>query len=44
MIWATVAHVAVGSLAFASAIALAMIYWHETPSELKMAHGGVAIA
>jgi heme A synthase len=43
MIWFTVAHVAVGALAFGSAIILALVvYWH--PSEPQMVHGGMAVA
>ena len=43
MVWFTVAHVAVGSLAFGAAIVLALVvYWH--PSEPEMVHGGMAVA
>ena len=45
MIWATVAHVAVGSLAFGAAIALAMIvYRHDKPARPESSPGGIAAA
>jgi heme A synthase len=43
MVWFTVAHVAIGTLAFGSAIVLALVvYWH--PSDSEMVHGGMAVA
>jgi cytochrome c oxidase assembly protein subunit 15 len=43
MVWFTVAHVAVGSLAFGAAIVLALVvYWH--PHEESELQGGTAIA
>ena len=43
MVGFTVAHVAIGALAFGSAIVLALVvYWH--PSESEMVHGGMAVA
>ena len=43
MVWLTVAHVAVGSLAFGAAIVLALVvYWH--PHEGSEFQGGTAIA
>ncbi len=45
MIWATVAHVAAGSLAFGAAIALAiMVYRHDKPTRPDLARGGMAVA
>jgi cytochrome c oxidase assembly protein subunit 15 len=45
MIWATVAHVAAGSLAFGAAIALAMrVYRHDKPTRPNLARGGMAVA
>jgi cytochrome c oxidase assembly protein subunit 15 len=45
MIWATVAHVAAGSLAFGAAIALAMrVYRHDKPARPDSSPGGVAVA
>jgi cytochrome c oxidase assembly protein subunit 15 len=45
MIWATVAHVAAGSLVFGAAIALAMIvYCHDEPARPALARGGMAVA
>jgi cytochrome c oxidase assembly protein subunit 15 len=45
MIWATVAHVAFGSLAFGAAIALAMIvYRNDKPARPDSSPGGVAVA
>ena len=45
MIWSTVAHVAVGSLAFGAAIAMAMVvYWHPKPRQTDLLHGGMAVA
>jgi heme A synthase len=45
MIWATVAHVAVGSLAFGAAIALAMIvYRNDEPARPDASPGGMAVA
>ena len=45
MIWATVAHVAVGSLAFGAAIALAMrLYRHDKPTPPDSSPGGGAVA
>ncbi len=45
MIWATVAHVAVGSLAFGAAIALAMmVFRHDEPARPDLARGGMAVA
>jgi cytochrome c oxidase assembly protein subunit 15 len=44
MVWFSVAHVAVGSLAFAAAVALAMVvYWHEHSLGSEL-HGGMAVA
>ena len=44
MIWATVAHVAAGSLAFGAAIALAMrVYRHDKPTRSDLARGGMAV-
>jgi cytochrome c oxidase assembly protein subunit 15 len=43
MVWFTVAHVAIGTLAFGSAIILALVvYWH--PSDSETVHGGMAVA
>jgi cytochrome c oxidase assembly protein subunit 15 len=43
MVWFTVAHVAVGSLAFGASIVLALVvYWH--PHEGSELEGGIAIA
>ena len=45
MIWATVAHVAVGSLAFGAAISLAMrVYRHDEPARPDSSPGGMAVA
>ena len=45
MIWATVAHVAAGSLAFGAAISLAMIvYRHDKSTRPDLASGGMAVA
>lgn len=45
MVGFTVAHVAVGSLAFGAAVALALlVYGQARPAEVELAHGGVAIA
>ncbi|MGA3015839.1 MAG: COX15/CtaA family protein [Bryobacteraceae bacterium] len=45
MIWATVAHVAVGSLAFGAAISLAMIVSRrDKPTRPDLARGGMAVA
>jgi cytochrome c oxidase assembly protein subunit 15 len=44
MVWFSVAHVAVGTLAFGAAVALAMIVYRHPRSEPAMAHGGIVIA
>ena len=44
MVWFTVAHVAVGSLALGAAVALAMIVYRQPPNEAVMANGGIVIA
>jgi heme a synthase len=44
MVWFTVAHVAVGSLAFGAAVVLAMVYRQTQPMETELAHGGMVAA
>jgi hypothetical protein len=44
MVWFSVAHVAVGSLAFGAAVALAMIVYCQPRSETVMANRGIVIA
>ncbi len=44
MIWFSVAHVAVGSLAFGAAVALAMIVYRQPRSEAAPVNGGIVIA
>jgi cytochrome c oxidase assembly protein subunit 15 len=44
MVWFTVAHVAVGSLALGAAVALAMIVYRQPRPEAVMANGGIVIA
>jgi cytochrome c oxidase assembly protein subunit 15 len=44
MVWFSVAHVAVGTLAFGAAIALAIIVHRHPSSEPAMAQGGIVIA
>ncbi len=44
MVWFTVAHVAVGSLAFGAAVVLATISGQTDPMEAELAHGGVVVA
>jgi len=44
MVWFTVAHVAVGSLALGAAVALSMIVYRQPRNEAVMANGGIAIA
>jgi len=45
MVWFTVAHVAVGSLAFGAAVALALIVYRDArPADAALAHGGMAVA
>jgi cytochrome c oxidase assembly protein subunit 15 len=45
MIWATVAHVAAGSLAFGAAVSLAMrVYRHDKPTRPDLARGGMTVA
>lgn len=44
MVWFSVAHVAVGSLAFGAAVALAMIVYRHPRNEAVLAQGGIVIA
>lgn len=44
MVWFTVAHVAVGSLAFGAAVVLAMVSRQANPMEAELAHGGMVVA
>ena len=45
MVWFTVAHVAVGALAFGAGVVLAMQYTGSAhPLEAELAHGGMAVA
>uniref|UniRef100_Q01YC1 Cytochrome oxidase assembly n=1 Tax=Solibacter usitatus (strain Ellin6076) TaxID=234267 RepID=Q01YC1_SOLUE len=44
VVWFTVAHVAVGSLALGAAVALAMIVYRQPRNQAVMANGGIAIA
>ena len=44
MVWFSVAHVAVGSLAFGAAVALAMIVYRHPRPEAAMANRGIVIA
>ena len=44
VIWFTVAHVAVGSLALGAAVALAIIVYRQPRNQAVMANGGIAIA
>ena len=44
MVWFTVAHVAVGSLAFGAAVVLAMVSRQTNPMEAELAHGGMVVA
>jgi len=44
MVWFSVAHVAVGSLAFGAAVALAMMVYRHPRSEPVLANGGIVIA
>jgi hypothetical protein len=44
MVWFTVAHVAVGSLALGAAVALAMIVYRHPRSQAVPANGGIVIA
>jgi cytochrome c oxidase assembly protein subunit 15 len=44
MVWFTVAHVAVGSLAFGAAVVLAMVSRQTHPMEAQLAHGGMVVA
>jgi heme a synthase len=43
MVWFTVAHVAVGSLAFGAAVVLAMVTRQTQPMEAELAHGGMVV-
>jgi heme A synthase len=44
MVWFSVAHVAVGSLAFGASVALAMIVYRQPRTETVMANRGIVIA
>jgi cytochrome c oxidase assembly protein subunit 15 len=44
VVWFTVAHVAVGSLALGAAVALAMIVYRQPRNQAVMANGGIVIA
>jgi heme A synthase len=44
MVWFSVAHVAVGSLAFGAAVTLAMIVYRHPRPEADLANGGIVIA
>ena len=44
MVWFTVAHVAVGSLAFGAAVILAIVTRQTHPMENELAHGGMVVA
>jgi cytochrome c oxidase assembly protein subunit 15 len=44
MVWFTVAHVAVGSLAFGAAVVLVMVSTRTDPMEAQLAHGGMVVA